>query len=145
MKKIAILLIAVMVISVGFLSGCTEVEKDLGEALEGEVVSVSVYAYADVSNPSNYSLEGVQVKFEFIKTGGKDRTYSEDIWDGRALCPYVGYNLHEGESIYASATILDFVGDAATLTFSDAKENGQEVGNDAWTYTWEPDFKLVIH
>ena len=147
MKKISILLIALMVVSVGFLSGCTDFEKDLGEALEGEVVAVSVYAYADVANRSSIPLEAIQVQFFIMKTGGDDFTYDMDVVNmgttGRAICPYVGYNLHEGEMIIVTATIVG-VGSSTSLTFSDAKRDGTEVGNDAWRYQWEPHFLLTV-
>ncbi len=149
MKKIGILLIALMVFSVGFLSGCTEFEEDLGEALEGEVVSVSVYAYADVANSSGVPLESIQVQFDVSKTGGDDFTFSVDISkDGRVLCPYVGYNLHEGEIIHVTASLMGIPGglssDSATLTFSTAKKDATDFGNDTWRYVWEPKFNLVV-
>ena len=141
------MLIALMVVSVGFLSGCTEFEEDLGEALEGEVVIVSIYAYADVANSSGVPLESIQVQFDVSKTGGDDFTFSVDISkDGRAICPYVGYNLHEGEIIYVAASIAGIPGgsDSATLTFSTAKKDGTEFGNDTWRYVWEPYFLLTV-
>jgi len=147
MKKTIILLIALMVISVGFLSGCTEFEEDLGEALEGEVVSVSVYAFADVANSSGVPLESIQVQFDVSKTGGDDFTFSVDISkDGRALCPYVGYNLHEGEIIYVTASIAGIPGgsDSATLTFSTAKKDATDIGNGEWYYQWGPHFLLTV-
>ena len=70
MRKITIIIIATLFVSVGFLCGCPEVERDIGEALEGEVVIVSVYAYADVANSSGVPLESIQVQFELMKTGG---------------------------------------------------------------------------
>ena len=150
MKNIKILLIALMVISVGFLSGCTEFEEDLGEALEGEVVIVSVYAYADVANSSGVPLESIQVQFDVSKTGGDDFTYSNLYlnMNGRALCPYVGYNLHEGEIIHVTASLMGIPGglssDSATLTFSTAKKDATDFGNDTWRYVWEPKFNLVV-
>ena len=144
MKKISIVLIVLMVISGGFLSGCTEFEEDLGEALEGEVVTVSVYAYADVYNSTGTPLEGVQVQFDLMKTGADDRTYFVNISkDGRALCPYVGYNLHEDETIWVVASIAG-AGFSEVLTFSSAKKDAKEVGNDEWTYQWEPAFVLSV-
>lgn len=146
MKKIPIFLIALFLVSLGSLSGCTDFEKDLGEALEGEVVAVSVYAYADVINSTEISLDILQVQFDFIKSGGDDFQHIVDVGqDGRALCPYVGYNLHEGEYIYVTASIAGVPGggDSATLTFSSAKNNAQKVGNNSWTYQWEPAFNLI--
>ena len=150
MKKITILLIALIVICVGFLSGCTEFEEDLGEALEGEVVNVSVYAYADVINDSGIPLNEIQVQFDLSKTGGADFTYS-DLYlnmNGRAACPYVGYNLHEGEIIHVTASVMGIPGGlssgSATLTFNNAKENAQELYKGVLGYRWEPKFNLVI-
>lgn len=147
MKKIPILLIALFFVNFGFLNGCTEFEKDLGEALEGEVVAVSIYAYAEVINSTDIPLDSLQLQFDFTKSGGSDFQHIVDIGkDGGAYCPYVGYNLHEGEYIYASATILGFTegGDSATLTFSNAKNDGRSTGNNSWSALWEPRFSLIV-
>ena len=143
MRKLTIITIAILFVSVGFLCGCPEFEGDLGEALEGEYVSVSVYAYADVVNTSGTPLTGVKVTFDLMKTGGKDFSYTQDIWDGRAVCPYVGYNLHEGEFIWVSAYIVGG-GDSISLTYEDAKKNAKDIGNNVWSYQWEPHFNLVV-
>lgn len=150
MRKKTIVLIALMVVSVGFLCGCTAVEKDLGEALEGEVVIVSVYAYADVTNSSSIPLEAIQVQFDLMKTGGGDDfTYSMYLnMKGRAVCPYVGYNLREGEFIYVTASIGGIPGGlssgSATLTFSNAKKDATDIGNGEWSYQWGPAFNLFV-
>ena len=140
---------ALMVVSVGFLCGCEEVEKDIGEALEGEYVSVSVYAYADVVGGQTVNPENVYVQFVLTKTGEDARTYDENIHleSGRSLCPYVGYNLYEDEYIYVSAEVRGIdnpVRKDVTLSFSNAKKDATDIGNDVWSYQWEPYFIFSI-
>ena len=74
MKKISILLIALMVISVGLLSGCEELE----ELNKPDYIWVHVYCHVKVviHNDSDTSLpaKGVFVKLEIIKAGGERRS-----------------------------------------------------------------------
>jgi hypothetical protein len=149
MRKISIMIIVVIMTSLGCLCGCTEFEKDVGEALEGDVIHVGIYAYGDVYNNSGISLQGLQVQFDLIKTGGADFTYSVDIEStGRVLCPYVSYNLHEGETIYVTAAVIgiDGGGDSATLTFSSAIQDATPFGDgqNTYQYQWEPYFIITI-
>ena len=147
MKKLPTYIIVFLFFIIGTLSGCTEFQEDLGEALEGDVVSVSVYAYADVVNGSDIPLQTIQVQFDLSKTGGKDFTYTVNVdSNGRALCPYVGYNLHEGEIIFVSASIAGIMGgaDSLTITFSNAKKIATDNGNGDFTLQWEPELNLSV-
>ena len=101
MKIIAILLIALMVISVGFLSGCTQTETDIEGATSKNYVVSDTYTFRGTER----RIE--QVYVEIQNFGDKDEIFTVDFEFALLDLDNLGQGTDGGGSTGGGGTIWD--------------------------------------
>ena len=152
MRKITIIMIALIIMGMGVISGCNESLPDLNldDDSDKEVVVVTVYTTVYLKNFSNPDYQGpelnnVEIRYDIDKVGGESFTYyrNTDI-NGKVFFPVVSYNLHHDENIGVTVYHSGSGTRGDVLNFYDAKEGARSTGNNSWATQWEPTFTLYI-